>query len=84
MTQAERDRLVVLKKAKKGLLTQKEAAEELEVSERQIRRMITRLKAVGDKSVIHGLNGNPSNRRLEEEVQTKTLEILSDPRCHDF
>jgi hypothetical protein len=32
MTQAERDRLVVLKKAKKGLITQTEAAVELQVA----------------------------------------------------
>jgi len=57
MTQAERDRLVALKKTRKGLLTQKEAAQELEVSERQVRRMPGRLKEVGDKSVIHSLKG---------------------------
>ena len=34
MTQAERDRLVALKKAKKKLITQKEAAEELGITER--------------------------------------------------
>ena len=84
MTQAERDQLVVLKKAKKGLMTQKEAAEELDFSERHIRRMLTRLKAVGDKSVIHGLKGEPSNRRLDEDVRRRTVEILSDERCHDF
>jgi hypothetical protein len=38
MTQAERDRLVCLKKAKKRLITQKQAAEEIGVSERQVRR----------------------------------------------
>ena len=32
MTQAERDRLVALKKAKKKLITQKQAAEELGMS----------------------------------------------------
>ena len=35
MTQAERDRLVALKKAKKKLITQKQAAEEIGVTERQ-------------------------------------------------
>lgn len=84
MTQAERDRLVVLKKTKKGLVTQKEAAGELQVSERQIRRMIERLKAFGDKSVIHGLKGKHSNRGLEDDVRKQTMEILSDERCHDF
>jgi Homeodomain-like domain len=36
MTQAERDRLIALKKAKKKLITQREAAEEIGVSERQV------------------------------------------------
>jgi hypothetical protein len=84
MTQAERDRLVVLKKAKKGLMTQKEAAAELQVTERQIRRMLRRLKSVGDKSVIHGLKGKISNRGLEASLRQRALKILSDPRCHDF
>lgn len=84
MTQEERDRLVVLKKAKKGLMTQKAAAEELKVSARQIRRMIVRLRAEGDKTVIHGLKGRPSNRRIGEDVRGKTVGILSDPRCNDF
>jgi len=45
MTQPERDRLVVLKKAKKQLITQKQAAKELGVSARQVRRLIGRLSA---------------------------------------
>jgi len=40
MTQAERDRLVALKKAKKKLITQKQAAEEIGVAERQVRRLL--------------------------------------------
>ncbi len=36
MTQAERDRLVALKKAKKKLITQKQAAEELGITERHV------------------------------------------------
>ena len=40
MTQAERDRLVALKKAKKKLITQKQAAEEIGVTERQVRRLL--------------------------------------------
>lgn len=84
MTQAERDRLVVLRKAKKGLVTQAEAAGELQVSPRQVRRMIARLKEVGDKTVIHGLKRKASNRRLDEKVRRRAVEILSDQRCHDF
>ena len=61
MTQAERDRLVALKKAKKKLITQKEAAEELGITERHVRRLLRELKRRGDKVVAHGLRGLPSN-----------------------
>lgn len=84
MTQAERDRLVVLKKAKKGLVTQKEAALELEVSARQVRRLLGRLQQVGDKPVIHSLKGKPSNRKIDEAIRKRAVEALSDEKCHDF
>ena len=68
MTQADRDRLVTLRKAKKRLITQREAAEELGLSVRQVKRLVYALKRRGDKAVIHGLRGKPSNRRIEESV----------------
>jgi len=40
MTQADRDRLVTLKKAASGAIRQWEAAAELKVSERQMRRLL--------------------------------------------
>ena len=42
MTQRDRDRLVALKKAKKGLITQRQAAEEIGQSERHVRRLLKR------------------------------------------
>jgi hypothetical protein len=77
MTQEERDRLVTLKKAKKRMMTQQEAAENLEVTPRHVRRLITGLREQGDKSVIHGLKGQVSNRRIEEAEKEKAIEILS-------
>ena len=44
MTQQDRDRLVDLKKAKKGLITQREAAAEIGRSERNVRRLLVKLK----------------------------------------
>jgi hypothetical protein len=84
MTQGERDRLIVLKKARKGLITQREAALELEVGERQVRRLLDRLKEAGDRSVIHGLKGQPSNRKIDEAIRKRAVEALSDDKCHDF
>jgi transposase len=77
MTQAERDRLIALKKAKKKLMKQCEAAEELGVSVRHVRRLLGRLKEAGDKSVIHGLKGKPSKRRIGEAIETEAVKILS-------
>jgi transposase len=77
MTQKERDRLVALKKAKKKLITQKQTAAELGVSERQVRRLLRSLKERGDRAVIHAAGGRPSNRKLSDEVQEKAREILS-------
>src|SRR6202140_2856515 len=77
MTQAERDRLVTLKKAKKKLLTQREAAEELEVTTRHVKRLLVTLKKRGDKAVIHGLSGKASKRRIAEAIEQEAVEILS-------
>jgi hypothetical protein len=77
MTQRDRDRLVVLKKAQKQLITQVQAACELDVSERQVRRLLVKLRESGDKSVIHGLRGRASNRRLSDETRQKAVRILS-------
>jgi transposase len=77
MTQAERDRLVALKKAKRKLITQREAAEELGLSIRQVKRLLKALKERGDKAVIHGLCGRPSNHHLDEEVRQSAIAILS-------
>ena len=54
MTQAERDRLVALKKAKKKLIPQKEAAEELGITERHVRRLLRELKRRGIRSWLTG------------------------------
>ena len=77
MTQRDRDRLVVLKKAQKKLITQRQAASELDLGERQVRRLLIRLKEVGDPAVVHGLRERPSNRRLSEKTREEAVRILS-------
>ena len=77
MTQADRDRLVTLKKAKKKLITQREAAEEVGLSVRQVKRLLFALKKHGDKAVVHGLRGKPSNRRIAAKTEREAVKILS-------
>jgi hypothetical protein len=78
MTQKDRDRLVALQKAKKGLITQKEAAAEIGQSERHVRRLLKKLKGKGDAVVVHGLRGRRSNRKVDETVKQAAIKILSD------
>jgi transposase len=77
MTQKERDRLVALKKAKKKLISQREAAAEVGVSERHVRRMLRTLKRRGDRAVIHGGRGRESNRKIADERRQEAIQILS-------
>jgi transposase InsO family protein len=84
MTQADRDRLVTLKKAKKKLITQREAAEELGLSVRHVKRLLYALKKRGDKALVHGLRGKPSNRKIEERVERQAVRILSTPVYEGF
>ena len=75
MTQTDRDRLVALKKAKDKKMTQRQSATELKISERQVRRLLARMRKVGDKAVLHGLRGR-SNRRIEAGTKQAVIEIL--------
>ncbi len=84
MSQAERDRLVALKKANKKLITQKQAAEEIGVTERQVRRLLRKLRRKGDHAVVHDLRGRASNRKLPAEVERCAVQILSEPVYRGF
>lgn len=76
MTQTDRDRLVALRKAKDKKMTQRQAAGELNVSERQVRRLLTEMRTQGDEVVIHGLRGKQSNRKIEEKSRQEAIGIL--------
>ena len=84
MSQAERDRLVALKKAKKKLITQRQAAEEIGVTERQVRRLLRKLRRKGDRAVIHELRGRASNRRLPAKLEQRAVTVLGDPVYRGF
>src|SRR5260370_25161011 len=84
MTQAERDRLVALRRDKKKLSTQKQAAEEIGGTERQVRRLLRKLRRKGDRAVIHELRGRASNRKLPAESEQRAIAVLSDPVYRGF
>jgi transposase len=84
MTQRERDRLVVLKKALKKLIKQSQAAKELGLSARQVKRLLHGLRLEGDQVVIHGLRGRTSNRKTSAVQREEIVRILSQELYRGF
>ena len=76
MSGKEADRWYVVRRVIEGELTQKEGARGLGKSERQVRRMVRRVKAEGKIGVRHRLRGRQSNRRTEEEIAGAALEAI--------
>jgi len=73
--QQELKRLHVIKKVFEGVLKQVEAAEMLSLSDRQIRRLIKRVRIEGDKGVAHKSRGKPSNRKISKKIRDKVIEL---------
>jgi len=76
MSQKERDRLKVLHEAKKRQITQKEAGEQIGVSERWVRKLMRRMRKEGDGAVVHGLRGRSSNRRIPAPIREKAVGLV--------
>jgi transposase len=73
LSQRERDRLKVLHEVKQKHLTQVEAAQRLKRTDRQVRRMLIRIREHGDGGIVHRLRGRPSNRKLAVTLEHAIL-----------
>jgi len=84
LSQRERDRLKLLHEVEQGHMTQVEAAGRLTLSDRQVRRLLVRVRAEGDRGVVHRLRGQPSNRKLPAAVQRRALTMLQQKQYAGF
>jgi transposase len=84
MGQEERDRLDWLKRARDKKMTQREVAERMGVSQRWVRKLLKRMKREGDRVVVHGARGRPSNRKIAATTQAQAMALLQQPDWHDF
>jgi len=75
MSARERDRLKVLHEVKQRHITQKQAAAELGLSLRRVRKLLVRQQTQGDGALRHGLWGRASNRRTPEAVKRRAVEL---------
>jgi len=69
----ERERLKVLYEITQGHLRQIDAAHRLRLSDRQVRRLLQRLRTAGDGGLVHRLRGRPSNRKIPERIAERSL-----------
>jgi hypothetical protein len=83
LSQRERDRIRLLHEVKQGHVSRVEAAKRLKLSDRQVRRLLSRIAQCGDQAVIHGLRGRPSNRRLTTGFEQRVLARVGQ-RYRDF
>jgi transposase len=83
MTGKELERYRLIRKVLERGLTQREASSLLGVTERQIRRLVKRVRANGAKGLIHRSRGKPSGRRIRDGIKDRIERILRS-RYPDF
>lgn len=83
MSQGELKRLHVIRKAIDKAITQSEAAISVDLCERQIRRVVARVRQEGDKGIVHRSRGRLSNSAKPEAVKDKVLKLFKD-KYSDF
>lgn len=78
MSDKELKKFSVLQEVCDKRITQSKAAQLLQLSERQIRRLIQNYKTHGAVSLAHAHRGQPSNSKLSEEIRIQCLSIISE------
>lgn len=68
LNQKELKKLSVIKSVINKEKTQKEAAEELEITDRQVRRLIVKFKNEGENGFIHKNRGRKSEKKISNNV----------------
>ena len=81
MSQQEVDRLSIINQLLSKKIKTNHASSMLKISERQLYRLIHRVREEGSKGIIHKLRGRKSNRGYCEKTKSKVLEIYKKQYC---
>jgi hypothetical protein len=73
MSREEIQRYQVIRKVLDKIINQQEAAEYLRRSDRQVRRIVRRVRAEGESGVIHKLRGKAGYRRISLKVRERII-----------
>ncbi|RWY76321.1 ISNCY family transposase [Rhizobium leguminosarum] len=83
MSERDLQRIEVLSKVIAGLMPLVSAAHVLDLSERQVRRLLQRMRADGAASIRHKAIGRPSNNRISDGVRDYAMTLVRE-RYADF
>lgn len=73
MSQKDLKRLHVIRKAIDKQIKQHEAADLLELSQRQVRRLVKRVREESDKGIIHRSRGKEPHRAIADKIKQKVF-----------
>jgi transposase len=82
-TLTERKRIHILRELDAKRLTAREAAEQLGLTLRHVRRLLHRYRVEGEVSLAHGNRGQASPKRLDERTRAKILKPAQTD-CADY
>lgn len=75
LSRRELKRVQIIQKVLDGELKQVEAGGILLISDRQIRRIIKRVRREGEGGVIHKSRGKPSGRQIPKKIKKKVIKL---------
>ncbi len=79
MTDKELYRLGIIQRVFDRALLQRDAADILELSVRQVQRLVRLYRTDGATAFASSRRGRPANNRIDEETRCKALDLI---RCH--
>ena len=83
MSERDLQRIEILSKVVAGRMTMVSAAHVLDLSERQVRRLLQRIRTGGAVSIRHKAIGRPSHNRISDEVRDYAMTLVRE-RYADF
>ena len=75
MSREEVQRYQIIRKILDRVINQQEGAEYLRLSDRQVRRIVRRVRVEGESGVIHKLRGRAGCRRIKPKVRERILRL---------
>jgi len=75
MSLKEIKRLQIIQKVLGKEINQQQAAEILRISDRQVRRVVRRVREEGEKGIVHRMRGRKGNRRINQKIKNRIIEI---------